>query len=161
MEEVVEVSSADEWTTFRADNRGTATSPAVISREVERLWWFSPETAYTPTSPVTSGGLTFVGGSDGIVRALDLESGETRWKAYTGGAIQYSPTVAESRLFVGSGDGWLYVYESATGRLLWRFRAAPAERRIPVYGALMSTWPVASGVLVEDGVAYFAAGIVN
>jgi outer membrane protein assembly factor BamB len=25
----------------------------------------------------------------------------------------------------------------------------------------MSTWPVASGVLVEDGVAYFAAGIVN
>jgi outer membrane protein assembly factor BamB len=25
----------------------------------------------------------------------------------------------------------------------------------------MSTWPVASGVIVEDGVAYFAAGIVN
>lgn len=43
----------------------------------------------------------------------------------------------------------------------WRFRAAPIERRIPVYGQLLSTWPAASGVLVEDGVAYAAAGIVN
>ena len=25
----------------------------------------------------------------------------------------------------------------------------------------MSTWPVASGVIIEDGIAYFAAGIVN
>ena len=32
---------------------------------------------------------------------------------------------------------------------------------IPAYGALLSTWPAASGVLVEDGVAYVAAGIVN
>jgi len=31
----------------------------------------------------------------------------------------------------------------------------------PVYGGLQSTWPAASGVLVEDGVAYVAAGIVN
>jgi outer membrane protein assembly factor BamB len=32
---------------------------------------------------------------------------------------------------------------------------------IPVYGSLRSTWPVAGGVLVEDGVAYAAAGIAN
>jgi len=30
-----------------------------------------------------------------------------------------------------------------------------------VYGSLCSTWPVNSGVLVEDGVAYFAAGIID
>jgi len=35
------------------------------------------------------------------------------------------------------------------------------ERKIPVYGSLLSTWPAASGVLVEEGVAYVAAGIVN
>jgi outer membrane protein assembly factor BamB len=35
------------------------------------------------------------------------------------------------------------------------------ERKIPVYGALSSTWPVASGVLVENGVAYAAAGIAH
>ena len=62
---------------------------------------------------------------------------------------------------VGSGDGWVYALEARTGRLLWRFRAAPAERKIPVYGALLSTWPAASGVLVQDGTAYVAAGIAN
>ncbi len=39
--------------------------------------------------------------------------------------------------------------------------AAPAERLIPVYGTLMSTWPVATGVLVENGTAYVAAGMAN
>jgi outer membrane protein assembly factor BamB len=69
--------------------------------------------------------------------------------------------VWKGRVLVGSGDGWVYALEAATGRLLWRFNAAPADRKIPVYGSLMSTWPVASGVLVENGVAYFAAGIAN
>ena len=35
------------------------------------------------------------------------------------------------------------------------------ERKIPVYGSLLSTWPAASGVIVEDGIAYVAAGISN
>jgi outer membrane protein assembly factor BamB len=153
--------SPDDWPTFRANNIGTSTTDAQISAETSRLWWFNPETDYTPTPPVTAGGLVFVGGSDGVVRALDSRTGDLRWKAYTGGLIRFPPTFWKSRLFVGSGDGWVYAYEAATGNLLWRFRAAPEERRIPVYDSIMSTWPVASGVLVEEGVAYAAAGIVN
>jgi outer membrane protein assembly factor BamB len=64
-------------------------------------------------------------------------------------------------VFVGSGDGYAYAFEAATGKLLWRFRAAPVERKIPVYGSLQSTWPVATGVLVSNNVAYFAAGMNN
>ena len=48
-----------------------------------------------------------------------------------------------------------------TGRELWRFRAAPAERKISVHGHLVSTWPMGSGVLVDDGVVYAAAGITS
>jgi hypothetical protein len=110
---------------------------------------------------VTAGGLVFVSGPDGIVRALDAASGKEQWKYYTGGAVRLPPTIWKGRALVGSGDGWVYCLEARTGRLLWRFRAAPAERKIPVYGLLMSTWPAASGVLVKDGIAYAAAGIVN
>jgi outer membrane protein assembly factor BamB len=108
---------------------------------------------------VAASGLVFVAGSDGIVRARDSATGEVRWTAYTGGPVRYPPTIADGRALVGSSDGWVYCLEAATGKLLWRFRAAPIERRIPIYGALLSTWPVASGVLVHDGVAYFAAGL--
>jgi hypothetical protein len=44
--------------------------------------------------------------------------------------------------------------------LLWAFWRA-AERLVPVYGTLMSTWPVTTGVLVDNGTAYFAAGMAN
>ncbi len=40
-------------------------------------------------------------------------------------------------------------------------RSREARERLPVYGELLSTWPAASGVLVEDGTAYVAAGLVN
>jgi acetyl esterase len=98
---------------------------------------------------------------DGVVRALDGDTGREQWKAYTGGEIRIPPTIWKGRALVGSGDGWVYAFEAKTGRLLWRFRAAPAERKIPVYGKLLSTWPAASGVIVEDGTAYVAAGLVN
>ena len=154
------VSSAD-WPTFRGNNKCTATTEAIITDKGDQLWQFTPKIAFTPTAPVTAGGLVFLSGSDGIVRAIDAATGEQRWIAYTGGGVRIPPTVWNGRLLVGSGDGWIYALEAQTGQQLWRFRAAPEERKIPVYSALLSTWPVASGVLIEDGIAYFAAGISN
>ncbi|MBL7185047.1 MAG: PQQ-binding-like beta-propeller repeat protein [Phycisphaerae bacterium] len=155
-----------DWPTFRADNTCSATTKAVVPRSTELLWKFEPGTEISsssppPTAPVAAGGSVFTGGPDGIVRAVDAASGKLKWKAYTGGAVRISPTVWEGRVFVGSGDGWVYSFKAKTGKLIWRFRAAPAERKIPVYGALSSTWPAAGGVLVDGGVAYVAAGIVN
>jgi outer membrane protein assembly factor BamB len=158
--------SLADWPTFRADNTGSVTTEAVVIDRGKVLWRFTPKTPPLPTvppatAPVTAGGLVFVSGPDGIVRAFEAATGDVRWKAYTGGAVRIPPTIWKGRALVSSGDGWVYAFEARTGRLLWRFRAAPVERRIPVYGSLLSTWPAASGVLVENGIAYVAAGIVN
>ncbi len=153
--------SPDDWPTYRADNARTATTRAMIPTSSRLLWTFTPKVTFEPTAPVTAGGLVFLSGSDGIVRALDMGTGHTRWTAYTGGAVRYPPSVSDRRVFVGSGDGYAYTFEAATGRLLWRFRAAHTERKIPVYGSLQSTWPVGTGVLVANNVAYFAAGMNN
>jgi len=149
--------SAADWPTYRANNARTARTQAAIPDKVVRLWAFAGKAE--PTAPVAVGGMAFLSGSDGIVRAFDAATGEPRWTAYAGGSVRFPPTIANGRALVGSDDGYAHAFEAATGRLLWRFRAAPAERRIPVYGRLLSTWPVASGVLVESGTAYLAAGI--
>jgi len=163
--DLTHIASLDEspadWPTFRANNHCDVTTEAVISEFNDRLWWFAPATEFIPTAPVTVGDLVFFSGSNGMVWALDAASGNVQWKAYTGGPVRFPPTVWKGRVLVGSGDGWVYAFEARTGQLLWRFDAAPEYRKIPVYGSLMSTWPVASGVIVEDSVAYFAAGIVN
>jgi len=150
-----------DWPMFRANPLATVTSEAPVPSTAAQRWEARPATAFVPTAPTAVGRLVFVAGNDGAVRAFDAESGRLEWKAFTGGEVRYPPSIWNGRAYVGSGDGYAYCFEAATGALLWRFRAAPVERRIPVYGKLQSTWPVASGVLVKDGVAYFAAGIVN
>ena len=123
------------------------------------------QVAPLPGSPATRGKTTTCGemafsvGPDGAVRATS--GGKAAWTAWTGAGINSAPAVWQGRVFVGSNDGRVYAFEGKTGRLLWRFRAAPAERWIPVYGKLMSTWPVAGGVAVANGMVYAAAGIAH
>jgi outer membrane protein assembly factor BamB len=150
-----------DWPTYRAGNSRSAASQCAIPVKVKAAWRYRPADGVDSTAPVTAGGMVFLGGSDGVVRAFDAARGECLWKAYTGGAILYPPAIDQNRLFVGSGDGWIYALEAATGKRLWQFRAAPVNRKISTYGRLTSTWPVASGVLVDDGVVYAAAGIAS
>ena len=150
-----------DWPTYRRDNGRGARVDVAIADKLAPLWTFDPPGETTPTAPVAAGGLVFVGGADGTVRALDGKTGKIRWSAYTGGGMKYPPSIWNGRAYVGSGDGWIYCLEASSGKRLWRYRASPEDRRIPVYGSLLSTWPVGSGVLVEDGVAYAAAGMAN
>jgi outer membrane protein assembly factor BamB len=155
---------ASEWVTYLANNARAAQtrwSPLNVPEEAALLWEARPEAAFEPTAPVLTDGTVYLAGCDGVVRALRASSGREVWRAYTGGAVRFPPSIAHGRAFVGSADGWAYAFDAANGKLLWRFRAAPAERRICVYGRLQSTWPVASGVLVEGDAAYFAAGMTD
>jgi outer membrane protein assembly factor BamB len=163
-----------DWTSFRKDIKSTSTSAANIAKKGSELWAFPSRDVWktatdvlgharyiVPTAPVTCDGITIYAGSDGIVRAIDVQTGNDLWTCYTGGSVRIAPTIWKDRVLVGSGDGWVYNIDIQTGEKVWRFRAAPLERKIPVYGSLQSTWPVASGVLVENDIVYLAAGIVN
>ena len=110
----------------------------------------------------TCGNLRFSVGDDGVLNVENTQTGTLEWKAYTAGSINYPPSIWSNRAFVGSNDGWIYAFEATTGRLLWKFRGAPVERKVNIYGDLMSTWPIGGGVRVSDnGVLYAAAGIAH
>jgi outer membrane protein assembly factor BamB len=153
--------SKKDWTTYRKDNTRSAATPVAIPEKVKILWQTNAAKDIKATAPTTAGNIVFYAKSNGLVYALEGSSGKVLWKAYTGGEIRFPPTLANGRALVGSGDGYVYTYEASTGRLLWRFQAAPAQRLIPVYGSLLNTWPVASGVLVHRGIAYLACGMLN
>jgi len=153
--------TADDWAAYRKDNARSTLSEQSVAETIELQWEYKPDNAHVCTAPVAVGESVLVGGSDGVVRALNADNGRLTWSAYTGGAIRVPPAIADGRALVGSADGYVYAFEAASGKLLWRFRAASIQRKIPVYGTLSSTWPIGSGVLVADGVAYAAAGIAN
>ena len=150
-----------DWPTYRGGNDRNASSTATVQANPKLLWTYRGPTSFRPSAPTSAGELVFLCGDDGKVRALDSNTGTLKWSFATAGPIAQPPTVWRGRAFVGSSDGTVYCLEAATGRFLWRFRMAPVERRIMIYNRLCSTWPVASGVLVQDGVAYAAAGIID
>ena len=155
------IENSTDWPTHRANNTRSGFLPVDVSAEGQLLWTAKASKFGLATTPVAVGGVVFVAGDDGWVRSLAASDGTTIWQFPTGGRIHAAPTVCQGRVFMGSADGFIYALEAATGCLVWRFRAAIAERQIMVYGHLSSTWPVNTGVLVEDGVAYAAAGMVD
>ncbi len=150
-----------DWPTYRADNGRSQSTSASVPATITGRWEYRPPAPFRPSPPTAAGGLVFVAGDDCRVRALDAAAGVERWALATAGPVRLPPSLWDGRAYVGSADGYLYCLEAATGRVLWRFRAAPVERCMMVYGALCSAWPVNTGVLVEDGVAYAGAGIIS
>lgn len=153
-------SSPADWTTYRGGNDRSDTSAANVPDQVSRAWSASVVQGELPTAPVTAGDRVFVADRTGVIRCFNTE-GRELWKSFADGPVYYPPSVAGDRLHVGCADGRIYSFEAATGRLLWTFRVAPQDRRIPIFGRLVSRWPVAGGVVVRDNTVYAAAGLTH
>ncbi len=92
------------------------------------------------------------------VWCLDAGTGKAMWSCTAGGRVDSPPTVHQGLVLFGSADGWVYCLRASDGELAWRFRAAPGQRRVVAFGQLESAWPVHGSVLVQNNVAYVAAG---
>ena len=111
------------------------------------------------TQPVVANGKVFVASVDRhTVHAFDVASGTERWRHTAGGRVDSPPTVYRGLVLFGSADGRVTCLRESDGRLVWRFLAAPVDRRIGAFGQFESVWPVHGSVLVRNGVAYVAAG---
>ncbi len=157
--EAVPAGAADpsDWPTYRHDAARSGATPAPVAVDLGRQW-------ETPlggrlSSVVVAQGRVYVAQVDAhTLHALDAATGNPVWDFTAGGRIDSPPTVYQGRVLFGSADGWVYALRATDGRLLWRYRAAPAERRLMAYEQLESPWPVSGSVLVEKGVVYCVAG---
>lgn len=96
---------------------------------------------------------------DGRVLCKNLGTGQDEWSFFTNAPVRLAPMVSGNRVYVGSDDGYVYCLDAVTGSVVWKLRAGPNDERILSRGRMISRWPVRTGVLVDDGVAYFGAGV--
>ncbi|MEM8666148.1 MAG: PQQ-binding-like beta-propeller repeat protein [Planctomycetota bacterium] len=150
----------NDWTVYRGGNARSDVSRVRIPGNVQLDWRTSVSKGVLPTAPVTAGGWVFVADRSGAIRALD-QKGDLVWEYFTAGPIYYPPTIANDRVYVGSADGRVYALAAKDGRFLWSFRVGPEDYWLPVYDHLISAWPVAGGVVVEDETVYAAGGIAH
>ncbi|HIE51691.1 MAG TPA: methyltransferase domain-containing protein, partial [Armatimonadetes bacterium] len=146
-----------DWPTYRHDSTRSGSTKSAVPATLKRTW--QAEIGGKLSSPVVAGGKVFVASVEThTLYALDAETGRTLWLYTAGGRVDSPPTFYQGLVLFGSADGWVYCLRASDGELVWRFRAAPEDRRIVAYGQVESVWPVHGSVLVLDDVLYFAAG---
>jgi outer membrane protein assembly factor BamB len=150
-------SAVSDWPTFRHDPARSGATPARVASDISVTW--KTKLKGKLTAPVASYGKVFVARPDAhTVYTLDSKNGELLWQFTAGGRIDSPPTIHEGRVLFGSADGYVYCLRVSDGKLVWRFLAAPTDRRMVYFDQVESVWPVHGSVLVEKGVAYFTTG---
>ncbi len=146
-----------EWPTYRHDALRSGSVEWTGPSAPEPIWETKIEGKLSP--PVAADGTLFVADIDShTVHCLDANSGESLWSCVADARVDSPPTIYKGLALFGSADGNVYCLRAADGALVWRFRAAPAYRRISIRGQVESAWPSHGSVLVRDGRAYVTAG---
>jgi len=160
MKAVSEKPLPGDWPMYRHDAARSGRTPSVVAPRLTMCW--KKHVGGKLTQSVVVGGKVLLASADThTLYALDADNGRTVWSYVAGGHIDSAPTVSDGRVLFGSHDGYVYCLRASDGELVWRFRAAPIEARLTVFGQLESPWPVLGSVLVQDGVAYVSAGRSN
>lgn len=179
---------AEDWPTYQHDvRRSGSTGERIEPRELVLQWtWRSPHPpqpawagpakwdAYAQKrglpsmrdydsafAPIAVGSSVFFGSSaDDSLYCLHADSGRENWSFTADGPIRVAPTFAEGKLYVGSDDGYTYCLQAKDGALVWRFRPAEPQRMILNNGRMIPLFPCRTGVLVDQGTAYFANALL-
>jgi outer membrane protein assembly factor BamB len=169
----------EAWRIYRADEDRSGATKSRVAAEATLLWetnlgakvggnaaaseqWrleWARQGCGRVTAPTIADGKVFLAQTQRHrVMALDAKTGNKIWGYTVGGRVDTPPTIHAGFCLFGSNDGWVYCVKAEDGQLVWRFQAAPAERKVVVLGQLESTWPVHGSVLVHSDLAYFVAG---
>lgn len=107
------------------------------------------------------GSRVFFGSSvDHQVYCVDGVAGTISWRFPTDGPVRLVPTVADGKVYFGSDDGYVYCVAADNGELIWKQRGGPCDERLLARGRMISRWPIRTGVIVEDQIAYYGAGVL-
>ncbi|MDP6634807.1 MAG: PQQ-binding-like beta-propeller repeat protein [Phycisphaerae bacterium] len=147
----------DDWPTFRQGAARNGSTETDMGAEVGVKW--SVEIKGRLSQPVVAAGKLFVAAVDAhAVYALDQASGDAQWSFTAGGRVDSPPTYYKGTVIFGSADGYAYCLRASDGAVVWRFAAAPYDRRLMAWEQLESVWPVHGSVLIRNDVAYVLAG---
>ena len=157
-----------DWPQFRHDARRSAATPDPLAERLHLAWvrHFPPcnvverqasQAPFEVGCQAVAAGKTLYVGLDcfSAVVALNTDTGEERWRFYTGGAVRFAPAVAEGKVYACADDGALYCLSADEGKLLWRFAGVADRRLVEHFGLPASRWPVSAGPVVHLGTVYF------
>jgi eukaryotic-like serine/threonine-protein kinase len=125
--------SALPQATFHGSNARTGVYDSAGPAAFHGVHWRFKTGGPVIASPAIADGVVFIGSSDGVMYALDQNSGEQKWKLVLTNPISSSAAIADGVVYFLSYDRALYAVAAATGGVKWMF-ATGGEQRFEAQG---------------------------
>jgi eukaryotic-like serine/threonine-protein kinase len=123
---------AADWPTFRGNPLQTGMTEEPLPEKLEVLWKFQTKDSIEGCAAIV-GDTVYIGSADEHLYALDLASGQEKWRHKLKAPIKASPAFKEwpasipdmipkeRLLYVGDIDGVFYCLKPETGQVVWQF----------------------------------------
>jgi outer membrane protein assembly factor BamB len=107
------------WTSFRGNPTQTGVATFELPAELQKRWTFPTKDAIEG-APAIQDGTVFIGSFDGFLYAIDLKTGNEKWKFKAGG-FKAAPALRDKKVYIGDIDGMFFCLDAASGEKLWSF----------------------------------------
>ena len=164
--------TAADWPTWRHDPGRSGTTTEKLPDTLKLAWkrqLAKPQPAwpedprigfdFVPEPVVVGRTLYLASTRTDSVTAYDTRTGAKKWRVYADGPVRFAPLVADGKVVFGSDDGRVYAVDATTGKAIWTFRAAVANRKVLGNDRLISVWPVRGGPVLDGHLVRFTAGV--
>lgn len=181
--------TANDWPQFKKDNyRSGVSTTKVDLTDFGLEWthdtgqepipaWYGPakEDAFARSGalpsmrdydlsyyPIVVDNYLYYGSSaDDGVHCINTRNGKSRWTFTSAGPIRIAPTFYDGKIYFGSDDGYAYCLNARNGDLVWKFSPTKTEQtKLFNNGRFISFFPIRTGILIEDGKAFFGASLL-
>ena len=127
------------WPQYRgnAARTGEGPGPGLVGDPIVR--WQVDLGGAVAAAPVVYGGLVYIGDGDGVVHAMDADTGVERWAFQAEAGVNSGLAAALGLIYFGDDAGVFYAVDAATGTERWRIAEGPVAN---------------AGPAVADGVVY-------
>ena len=114
-----------DWPLVRGDAAMTGRAPLKLAFPVKLAWSTSvgdkTKREGITAAPITHNGKVFVGAQNGKFACINLEDGKIVWQVEKKGFFEGSAAVVDKVVIVGCGDAFVYAFDIATGKEVWKF----------------------------------------
>lgn len=109
------------WVSFRGNPQLTGVADSKLPDNPQLLWTFQAGDMIESSAAVVDG-TVYIGALDGVLYAINAETGEKRWTYQTNSSIKASPAIQDGVVYFGDGDGVFHAVDINTHEMKWQFQ---------------------------------------
>ena len=107
-----------DWTSFRGNPQLTGVADSELPENLQLLWTFQAGDMIESTAAVVDG-TVYIGALDGLLYAIDAQTGEKKWTYQASGPIKASPSINNGVIYFGDGEGVFHAMDINNRQVKW------------------------------------------